>query len=48
MQYFRPFIELCSFSGTEMKTLGTQSVPSQPAQSKKKKLLHAMHAYVFT
>ena len=44
MQYFRPFI----FFFSEMKTLGTQSVPSQPAQSKKKKLLHATHAYVFT
>ena len=38
MQYFRPFIQLCSFSVTEMQTLGTQSVPSQPAQSKKKTL----------
>ena len=35
MQYFRSFIESCSFSVTKMKTLGTQSVPSHPTRSKK-------------
>ena len=35
---FRPFESRALFSVTKMKTLGTQSVPSQPT--------HAMHTYV--
>ena len=44
MRYFRPFKSYAQFSVTKMKTLVTQSVPSQPVQLKKY-LLHA-HFYL--